>query len=321
MKPKILIPQQIAEEGKEFLISKGYEIVMGSGDEEKDLIHDVKNCEAIILRTAPCTKKVLEAGKKLKIVARHGAGYNNVDLVAAEQLGIWVTNTPDATTNSVAEFTLGMIIATAKHIFLASKAMLKGDFFFKENHKGVELSNKTLSIIGFGRIGRTVAQKAYYGLGMNILFYNHSIKEDVPEYAKQVDWDTAFSSADFVTIHVPLTKKTRGFITGQEFKLMKNSAYLINCSRGAVVNEEDLLQAIRNKEIAGAHLDVFAKEPPNLDNPLLNMNEVTVTPHMASNTVECTRLVAEQSASQVNLVLSGYQPIWPLNKPVFNDKK
>ena len=316
MKHKILIPQDVAEEGKKFLRAKGYEIVMGSGAEEKDLINDVKDCEAILLRTAPCTKNVLEAGKKLKIVARHGAGYNNVDLDVANRLGIWVTNAPNATTDSVAEFTLGMIIATAKRSFLLNKAMLRGNFFFKNNHQGIDLVDKTLSIIGFGRIGMAVARKAYYGLGMNILFYNHSTKQDnVPGYAKQVDWDTAFSCADFVSIHVPLTKETAGFIDGSTFKLMKPSAYLINCARGEVINEKDLIQAIRKGEIAGAHLDVLRKEPPESDNPLLHMDEITVTPHMASNTVECMKRMSEQAASQIDLVLSGYKPTWPVNKP------
>ncbi|MCC8025084.1 MAG: hydroxyacid dehydrogenase [Clostridium sp.] len=314
---KVLIPQDVAVEGKEFLIQRGYEIKMGSGAAEEDLVRDVADCDAILLRTAPATRAVLEAGRNLKIVARHGAGYNNVDLEAANELGIWVTNAPDSTTNSVAEFTMGAIIAAAKRTHLLSKAMKENNFFFKNNHKGVDLAGKTLAIIGFGRIGRAVAKKASLGLDMKIIAYDPYAKpETVPEGVTMTDWETAFSSADFVSLHMPLTKDNRGFIGAEEFAMMKETAYFINCARGEVVNEEALIEALRSGQIAGVFTDVFNQEPPSMDNPLLTMDNATVTPHMASNTEECMMLMATQAASQIDLVLSGKEPDWPVNRPV-----
>lgn len=156
---KVLIPQDIAEEGKEFLISRGYEIKMGSGVKEVELARDVEDCDAMLLRTANVTGAVLRAGKKLRIVARHGAGYNNVDINTATELGIWVTNTPDATTGSVAEFTVGAMIAAGKRFVELRDALKQGDFGYKNKHMGTDLVGKRLGIIGIGKIGIEVAKK------------------------------------------------------------------------------------------------------------------------------------------------------------------
>ncbi|MFR5601424.1 MAG: hydroxyacid dehydrogenase [Lachnospiraceae bacterium] len=313
---KVLVPQAIAEEGIRDLLSFGYEVKMGSGAKEEDLIRDVVDCDAILLRTAPVTRAVLEAGKQLKIVARHGAGYNNVDVEAAAELGIWVTNAPDSTTNSVAEFTLGAIIASAKRSFLLNDSLKKDDFYFKNNHKGVDLEGKTLGIAGLGRIGKRVAKKAYYGLDMKILAYDpYADPAKVPEYVTLVDWDTLFSQSDFVSLHMPLTKDNRGCVGAKEFDLMKKSAYFINCARGEVVDQEALTQAMKEEKIAGAFLDVLDTEPFDMSTPLLSMDNVVLTPHMASNTVECMMLMATQAASQIHRVLEGEQPDWPVNRP------
>ena len=185
MGAKVLVPQAVAREAIEDLLGYGYEVKMGSGAKEGDLIRDVADCDAILLRTAPCTKAVLEAGKKLKVVARHGAGYNNVDLVSADQQGIWVTNTPDATTNSVAEFTLGAIVMAAKRTQLFCDSLKRDDFFFKYNNKGSDLAGKILGIAGLGRIGGAVAKKAYYGLDMKIIAYDPFARpERVPQLMK-----------------------------------------------------------------------------------------------------------------------------------------
>ncbi|MDR3258781.1 MAG: hydroxyacid dehydrogenase [Fusobacteriaceae bacterium] len=317
MKYKVLIPQAVAKEGVELLEQKGYEIKIGKGATEADLIEDVVDCDAILLRTAPCTKAVLEAGKKLKIVARHGAGYNNVDIDVAAKLGIWITNAPDSTTNAVAEFTLGAILAASKRTFLLSKAMKEGNFFFKNNHKGLELEGKTLGIVGLGRIGRKLAQKVFYGLDMKIQAYDpYAIKESIPEYIQLVNWDEIFKTSDFVTLHVPLTANNNGFVGKKEFNLMKNSAYFINCARGEVVNEKDLIEALEKNKIAGAFVDVYEKEPPDIDNPLLKLDNVIATPHIASNTEECMALMSFQAASEIELVLSGKKPNWPVNIPI-----
>ena len=316
MGAKVLVPQAVAREAIEDLLGYGYEVKMGSGAKEGDLIRDVADCDAILLRTAPCTKAVLEAGKRLKIVARHGAGYNNVDLEAADTLGIWVTNTPDATTNSVAEFTLGAIIMAAKRTQLFCDALKRDDFFFKYNNKGLDLAGKTLGIVGLGRIGSAVAKKAYYGLGMKIIAYTpHPRPEHTPVYVELVDWDTLFSRSDFVSLHMPAKKDNRGCVGKAEFAMMKETAYFINCARGEVVDQEALAKALKHKEIAGAFLDVLESEPFDLSWPLFGMDDVTITPHIGSNTVECMRLMATQAAEQIHKVLSGGRPDWPVYTP------
>lgn len=315
---KVLIPQEIAKEGVDVLLEAGHEIRMGTGLSEEELAREVKDCDAILLRTAAVTRKVLEAGKKLKIVARHGAGYNNVDIQAAQELGIWVTNTPDATTSTVAEFTIGAILAAARRMFEMNHAVKSGNFFYKNTHKGTDLAGKTLAVIGLGRIGLAVAKKAYYGLDMKIIAFAHNKEQkDVPEYIRLVDWETAFREADFVSLHVPLRESTRGFVGAREIGWMKKSSYLINCARGEVVKEQELIQALEQRQIAGAFCDVLEQEPPAEDNPLLFMNQVSVTPHMASNTEECMAKMACQAASQVNRVLAGMEPDWPVNQPVW----
>lgn len=313
---KVLIPQDVAAEGKEFLLERGYEVIMGSGAAEEDLIRDAADCDAILLRTAPVTKAVMEGAKRLKIIARHGAGYNNVDLEAAEELGIWVTNAPDSTTISVAEFTIGALVAAAKKTFFMSGKMKEGEFFYKNQSKGVDLIQKTLAVIGFGRIGREVARKAHAAFDMNIIAYDPYVKNDtVPAYVKMVEWDDAFSKGDFISLHMPLTSTNKEAVGVREFERMKNTAFFINCARGELVNEKAMVEAVKKNQIAGVFTDVFCKEPPETDNPLLSMENVTVTPHMASNTEECMIRMAVQAASQIDLVLSGERPLWAVNRP------
>lgn len=311
---KVLIPQDIAEEGKEYLISHGYEIKMGSGITEMDLARDVEDCDAMLLRTAEVTGAVLRAGKKLRIVARHGAGYNNVDIKTATELGIWVTNTPDATTGSVAEFTVGAMIAAGKRFVELRDALKQGDFGYKNKHMGTDLAGKRLGIIGIGKIGLEVAKKAFYGLDMEILAYSPRKRQgQMPDYVRLVPWEMLFELSDFIAVHVPLTEETRGFIGAKELERMKPSAVLINCSRGGVVVEEELVRALREGQLAGLFTDVMEQEPPDPNHPFFQMNHVTVTPHMASNTRECMIRMAVQAAAQIDLVFSGKEPEWAVN--------
>lgn len=317
MGKRVLIPQAVDQAAVERLLKWGYEVRMGDGFSEKDLIRDVADCEAILLRTAPCTKAVLEAGKRLKIVARHGAGYNNVDLEAADRLGIWVTNTPDATTESVAEFTIGALIAAAKRFYLLSDSIREKQFFFKYANKGVDLKGKTLGIVGLGRIGSAVAHKAHNGLDMEILAYApHADKERSADYVKLTDWETLFKESDFVSVHIPARAENENLIGKREFAMMKPTAYFINCARGEVVDEAALLEALQGGHLAGAFLDVLKEEPFDPENPLLALDDVSVTPHAASNTVECMRAMACQAAEQIHKVLSGGEPDYAVNHPV-----
>ena len=310
---KVLIPQMIAQEGMEYLIDHGYEIKIGSGAAEEELIRDIEDCDAVLLRTAAMTENVMRAGKKLKIVARHGAGYNNVDVKAATNLGIVVTNTPDATTTSVAEYTIGAMLAVTKQLFPCSEQMKNGNFYYKNSRKGMELKEKTLGIIGFGRIGSLTAKMAHEGLGMKIAAYLNEPRVDMPDYVKILNWEQLFRESDVISLHVPASADTEGFIGEKEFKWMKETAYLINCSRGEVVNERDLIHALGTKEIAGAFVDVFETEPPLSENPLLHLPDAAVTPHMASNTKECMVAIAVQAAEQIDCFFHGGGQLWTVN--------
>lgn len=308
---KVLIPQDIAVEGKKYLVSRGYEIKMGTGITEEDLVRDVADCDAVLLRTAEITATVLRAGKKLRIVARHGAGYNNVDIKTAEELGIWATNTPDATTGSVAEFTIGAILAMGKRFVELRDVLKDGDFYAKNRKKGVDLAGKRLGIVGIGRIGLEVAKKACYGLDMEVVAYSPRKEQgQMPEYVHLVSWETLFETSDFIAVHVPLTEETCGFIGARELGRMKPSAYLINCSRGGVVEEAALIEALQEERIAGLFTDVMEQEPPDPCHPFFKMEQVIVTPHMASNTEECMVRMAVQAASQIDRVLTGGEPEW-----------
>lgn len=313
---RILIPQDIAEEGKKFLREHGYEIKPGDGFTESDLIRDVADCDAVLLRTAEMTGAVMAAGRNLKIIARHGAGYNNVDLEAADKLGILVTNTPDATTESVAEYALGGLLMASKRMSEHRDRLRQGDFFYKNSHKGTDLKGKTLGIIGIGRIGMAVAKKAHFGFDMEIIAYSPRKKqEQVPGYIRLASWEELFSRSDFVTVHVPLTAETKGFIGKGEFEKMKPSAYLINCSRGGVVAEQELVEALKQGSLAGLFTDVMEQEPPDAGHPFFGMEQVTVMPHMASNTEECMARMALEAAMQIDKVLSGKMPDWAVNHP------
>lgn len=318
MNEQILIPQAVAQCGVDYLVEHGYRIKMGTGRDEESVARDVKGCSAILLRTAPVTRKVIEAEPALKIVARHGAGYDNIDIAAAEEHGVWATNAPLSNSNSVAECTIGLMLAAAKKLMELSDSLKRGDFFYKNEHKGLDLEGKTLGIIGFGRIGRMVAKKAALGLDMKILAYDPNVRpDDMPEYVTPAGRDDVFSGADFLTLHCLLTDETRMSVGRREFELMKDSAYLINCARGPIVDTAALVEALNDGRIAGAALDVFEEEPPDMSDPIFKCKNVTVTPHIASNTVECMDRMALHAAMEIHRVLSGHKPEWPVNHPRF----
>ncbi|WP_319562646.1 hydroxyacid dehydrogenase [Marispirochaeta sp.] len=314
---KVLIPQDIMEEGKDYLREKGYEIKMGSGITVEDIVKDVADCDAILARTAPFPAEVLEAGKKLKVIGRHGVGVDNIDVKKAEELGIWVTNSPESNSNTVAEHAIGLIVALAHNIVRSDKAFRAGDFEIRNRVKGSDLEGKVLGVLGMGKIGRLVARKAHHGLGMKVIGYDPFLKADqFPEWVSKVDdWDEIFRDSDFLTIHIPATPNTKNSIGAKEFGLMKKGACVINAARGEVVDEPALVEALKNGKIAGAGLDVFAEEPPAKDHPFFGMDNVVVTPHNAALTTECMIRMATHAAQGIHEVLTGGMPTWPVNNP------
>ena len=269
----------------------------------------------MIQRTAKVDKEILEAGKNLKIIARHGAGYDNLDWKAANELGIYTTYSPDTTTLSVAEFTITVILNLAKRLKESEELVRNGDFQKKFSLKGTDVAGKTLGIIGLGKIGKEVARKAALGLDMRVISYvSRPEGKDIPEYIEIVSWEELLQTSDYISLHVPGGEKNQGIISKKEFAMMKKSASLIQVSRGGVVDEEALAEAIRNSQIRGAAVDVFSEEPPQKDNTLLKLEQVILTPHIGSNTVECMDRIALDVAEDVHLVLSGENPKHPIKR-------
>ncbi|MDF2522412.1 MAG: Phosphoglycerate dehydrogenase [Clostridiales bacterium] len=317
MSYKILLPDDVSEEGKKFLIEQGYEIKMGSGTTEEAIAKDVEDCDAMLVMLPKITSKILQAGKKLKVVAKHGVGFDNIDIETAAQQGIFVTNTPLANSLTVAELTVGFIISLARNIVRCDKEFKKGNFRIMHQLKGIDLEGKTLGLIGVGRIGSLVAKKAALGLGMKVIGYDPYITQDkvIPEIRLVNDWEYIFSNADFISVHLPVTNNTRGIIAKKEFEMMKPTSFLINAARGEIVNETDLIEALKQGEIAGAGLDVMAKEPPEENNPLLNMDNVILTGHTGAATKEALDRMALHAAISIHEALSGQKPKWAVNNP------
>ncbi|KUK86362.1 MAG: Phosphoglycerate dehydrogenase [candidate division TA06 bacterium 34_109] len=314
---KVLIPQKIAEEGISYLRERGYEIKMGSGNSLEEIKRDVVDCDAILARLGPFTAEVLEAGKKLKVISRHGVGVDNIDVKKATELGIYITNAPESNSNTVAELALGLIIALARNLIAGDKAVRKGDFEFRNRQIGMDLEDKTLGVLGIGKIGRRLCQKAYYGLSMKVIGYDPFLrKEDFPEVVEmKEERDTIFSKSDFISVHIPSTAETKKSIGIREFNLMKPTAFFINVARGDLVVEEDLAQALREGLIRGAAVDVYEKEPPPSNHPFFELDNIIMTPHNAALTKECMIRMAVQAAQGIDEVLSGKTPTWPVNKP------
>ncbi|HUZ17242.1 MAG TPA: hydroxyacid dehydrogenase [Spirochaetia bacterium] len=317
MSGRVLIPQDVAETGKQYLRERGYEIKSGSGTSVEAISHDVADCDAILARTAPFPSAVLDAAPKLKVIARHGVGVDNIDLERAAELGIWVTNAPASNSNTVAEHTLTLILALAKKLIPAAAAFRAGDFEARNRLKGMDLEGKTLGIVGMGKIGKLVATKAGIGLGMRIVGFDAYVPADAfPEgVERSATLEELLGRSDFVTLHVPATPETKDYIGKQEIACMKPSAYLINAARGEILDETALIEALQAGRIAGAGLDVFREEPPAKNNPLFAMENVVATPHNAALTAECMERMAVHAAMGIDDVLSGRTPQWPVVTP------
>ncbi|MDI6725348.1 MAG: hydroxyacid dehydrogenase [Smithellaceae bacterium] len=314
---KVLIPQDIVAEGKDYLLARGYEIKMGRGITPEEIAADVAGCDAILARTANFPARVIEAGDRLKVISRHGIGTDNIDVAKATQRGIWVTYAPESNANTVAEYTIGCLLALARQFIRADRETRGGNWEIRNKLPGSDLEGQVLGIVGLGRIGRRVARKAALGLDMLVLGYDPFLNpEQFPDQVRPVaKIEELLSTADFVTIHIPATETSKGSFGRKEFQLMKKSAYFINASRGDIIDEAALLESLQQGDIAGAALDVFAKEPADRDNPLFRLDNVLVTPHNAALTRQCMTRMALHAARGIEEVLSGKRPTWPVNDP------
>ncbi len=266
------------------------------------------------------TRPVLEAASKLKVIGRPGIGVDNVDLAAATELGICVVNTPDAPTQPVVEKTAGWILALAHRLPWADRVARAPGWPGKQVLLGSDVYGKTLGLIGLGRVGRGVAQLCAGALGMHVVAYDpHCGREvgDLPGVELACELDDLVRRADFITLHCPLTPETRGLIGEPELRSMKRSAYLINTSRGPIVDEAALVRALEERWIAGAALDVFDVEPPAPGHPLLALDNVLLGPHFGSLTREAVSRMSMGSAEQILMVLRNERPPHLVNHEVW----
>lgn len=310
MGKNVAIPQGLSQAGKDYLINHGMDLVELPDTQAKTIISQAPNVDGVVLMTEPFPNETIKQMPNLKVIARHGVGFDNVDPDYMGENQVWVTITPNANAATVAETTLAEILDISKNLTAISDNMRKGDFGYKSSHMGFDLAGKTLGIMGYGRIGKMVAKKAS-SLDMDILIYDPFVKS--AEYGKIVDKETLIANSDVITLHMAVTPENEQGIDQDVFKTMKKSAVLINLGRGALVNQDDLLEALKTHEIRGAALDVFNEEPLPLTSEFYKLDNVLLTPHIASNTIECMARMAVDSASEVVRVLSGEQPKCPVN--------
>lgn len=291
MTVKILVSDKIFNEGIKILQEKGYQVTCAWDMPKSELPKIIADYDVLIVRSATKVKgELLDNAKKLKVIGRAGEGLDNVDFEKVQKLGIALVNTPHVSYLSVAELTIGHMLALSRNIVQGTTSLRNGQWE-KEKLMGHEVNGKTLGVIGCGYIGKSVERLAI-ALGMNVL----PVEECV--YDRFVPLGDMLPQVDFITIHVPLTSHTRHMISIKEFNLMKNGVMLIDCSRGGVVDQEALYQALVSGKVAGAALDVFEEEPPK-NSKLLTLNNVIATPHMGAQTYEAQLKASTQISYRV----------------------
>lgn len=275
-----------------------------TGLTEDELVAIIGDYDALLVRSqTKVTERIMQAGSKLKVVGRAGVGVDNIDLEAATKRGIVVINAPDGNTIATCELTFAMMMAIARQIPQAYKKTVGGEWD-RKTFVGVELRNKTLGVVGMGRIGSEVAKRAK-AFGMNVIGYDPFLSEERAEKmgVKLGSVNDIAAQADFITVHTPLTNETRGIIGKDQFAIMKKGVRIINCARGGIVDEKALIDAIDSGIVAGAAFDVFVEEPPAPDHPFLNNPKIIVTPHLGASTVEAQENVAIDVSEEVLHIL------------------
>ena len=305
-KPKVFISEPIHQKGLE-LLDDIVEIVEAPDTSKKTVLSLIKDCQAAILRaTTQFDAEVINTARNLRIIARTGVGYNNVDLAAASNRGIYVTLTPGANTTTVAEHVLTMILTLGKQVFFMDLAVREGQWNNRFSNFQMDVSGKTVGIIGLGAIGQEVARLCD-GLGMLVLAYD-PFTTDFSGSKRTDNLQDIFRESDFVTLHCPVLPATRHLVNKEYLSMMKTTAYLINSSRGALINETDLVEALQDQRICGAALDVFENEPLRPDHPLAGLSNVILSPHCAGSTVESNERIAVMAAQAVLDTLEGKRP-------------
>jgi D-3-phosphoglycerate dehydrogenase / 2-oxoglutarate reductase len=314
---RILVADPIAEDGVARLRAAG-EVDVATGLSREELIERIPGYDALVVRSeTKVTAEVLAAGTRLRVVGRAGVGVDNIDIDAATRHGVLVLNAPTGNTIAAAEHAIALMCALARNVAPADQSLHAGRWE-RSKFMGMELREKTLGLLGLGKIGFEVARAASQGLLMRVIAHDPLVTPERAEQAQVelVDLETLIRESDVLSVHTPLNDSTRGIIGAEQLRAMKPTARVINVARGGIVDEEALAAAIRDGEIAGAAVDVFTKEPPPPDHPLLQVPGVLVTPHLGASTVEAQVNVAYDVADQIVAVLSGGAARYAVNAPV-----
>ncbi len=322
---KILMYHEPEDILKEAFAGSDIQIKFGTQPTEAAMCADIADCDALVLFEQPengFNRKIIEAAKQLKLIARFGAGYETVDVDCASEDGIYVSNTPRVNNISVAEGILAMMVGCNRNTQKVVERFrrLKGDYpFFNSDSsaRGHDLYGKTLGLVGCGSIGQTVAEMAVFGLHMKVIGYDPYLK-DFPAHIEKMDSrDQVFQNADYVSLHLPSMESTRRSVGMSDFQMMKPTAYFINAARGNIVREEELICALRNKVITGAALDVYAQEPiAQSSYELFDLDHVYLLPHCTAFTVESHERGLRSMAQSLVEAANGQKPTFRVNEPV-----
>lgn len=301
------------------ILREAAELRMASGLDPATLQREVVEAEGLIIRTGGVVDAaLLDRGKDLRVVGRHGVGYDQIDIDAATARGVQVVYTPGANTQSVVEHAFALMIGVSRHFPRMMAGLAAGNYHIRTSMTGRELAGKSLGIIGFGRIGRKVGETAYRGFGMTVLYHDIVPAPTEIEHranARRTGLKEVLESSEYVTLHVPLDRTTRAMINRETLALMRPDAILINTSRGPVVDEAAVAEALDAGRLWGYGADVFTVEPPEPGHPLIGRPDVMLTPHSAAQTEEGLRNMATTIAQEVVGVLQGEKPNYPVNDP------
>ena len=317
---KVFITAIIPEVATKILEENGIEVIQNKSYlpiDKKKLLKSAKDCDGILcLLSNKIDKEIIDGLPKVKVIAHYAVGFNNIDVDYATQKKIWVTNTPDVLTNATADLAFALLLACARRIVEADEFTRKGKFKIWQSDLmlGKELNGHTVGIIGAGRIGQAFGRRSK-GFGMKILYFD---KKRIPEFEKETGakfstLNQLLKKSDFISIHTPLTKETYHLIDKKEFEMMKDGAILINTARGEIINEKELVNALKSGKLFSAGLDVYEFEP-KITKDLLKMKNVVLLPHIGSATFETRTKMAELAAKNIVNVLRGKKPITPVNK-------
>jgi len=310
MRHKVLLNKEIHPQAMD-LLKQHFDILIADNPSEEALLKKCAEVSAIITRTSSyINKKIIEASPKLSIISKTGVGVDNIDVSAATEKGILVCNVPGVNSVSVAEHAVALILAEAKDLLVMDKAVRKGEWSKRYSLKATELNQKKLGLIGFGSIGRKVAAICQ-GFQMKILVYDpYIVSNTVDKLSIDLinNLEELFQKSDIISIHVPYNEKTHHLVNSSLLKMTKEGAILINTSRGQIIDEKALFKALKDGSLSAAGLDVFEEEPVNISNPLLNLDNVILTPHSAALTKECSARIAVEAAQAAIDVLNGKKP-------------